>query len=72
MDKKNIFLYRIGLILIHMNQIFLMKSSEFEIPFQSKVMIKTPAENYRNCYVAKNRIIFELSKISLPIFNSTN
>ena len=30
------------------------------------------AENYRNCYAAKKRIISKLSKISILNFDSTN
>ena len=30
------------------------------------------SENYRNCYVAENRIISELSKLSIPNLNGIN
>ena len=30
------------------------------------------AENYRNCYLAEKPIVFKLSKISIPNFDSTN
>ena len=30
------------------------------------------AEKYRNCYAAEKRIVYKLSRILIPNFNSTN
>ena len=61
-----------GLILIDLEKILLMKPSEFEIPFQSKIMIKKLLKNCRNIYVVEKRIVSKLLKILITNINSTN
>ena len=72
MGKKILFEYKIGLILINLNQTFPMKPSEFKISILVESYDEKTAENYRNRYVAEKRIVSKLSKISIPNFNSTN
>ena len=49
-----------------------MKPSEFKIFISVEIYDETTAVNYQNCYVAEERIVSKLSKISIPNFNSTN
>ena len=49
-----------------------MKPSELKISVSVKSYDEKTDEIYRNCYVAENLIVFKLSKISIPNFNSTN
>ena len=49
-----------------------MESSEFKISISVESYDEKTTENYRNCYVAEERIIFKLSKILIPNFSSTN
>ena len=55
--------FHIGLTLIDLNQISLMKLSEFEYSL--------PVENLLKFVDAEKRIVSELSKISIPKFTST-
>ena len=64
MDTKIYFKYKIGLILIHLNHIFPMKTSKFEISLLVESYDKKKsAENCRNGYVAEKRLVFKLLKI---------
>ena len=49
-----------------------MKPSEFKNSISIESYDEKTAESYRNCYVAEERIIFKLSKISIPHLNSTD
>ena len=49
-----------------------MKPSELKISISVESYDEITAENDRNCYVAEKPIVFKLSKISIPNFNSTN
>ena len=49
-----------------------MKSSESEISFQSKVMIKKAAENCRDSYVDEKRVVSNQENITIPKFDKTN
>ena len=49
-----------------------MKPSEFKISIEVESYDGKTVENYRNCYVAEERIVFKLSKISIPNFDNTN
>ena len=46
-----------------------MKPPEFKIFI---TVYEKTTENYRNCYVDEERIVFKPSKISIPNLNSTN
>ena len=54
------------------NKIIPMIPSEFKNFVSVECYDEKSAENYRNCYVAENRIASKLSDISIPNFNSTN
>jgi len=49
-----------------------MKPSELKNYIFVKSYDGKTAENYRNCYLAEKPIVFKLSKISIPKFDSTN
>ena len=49
-----------------------MEPSEFKISFSIKNYDKKTSENYRNSYVAEKPVVFKLSKILVPNFDSTN
>jgi len=49
-----------------------MEPSEFKISFSVKIYDEKTAKNYRNSYVAEKPIVFQLSKILIPIVDSTN
>ena len=57
MYKKILFLFEIGYILIDLNQIFLMKPSEFKIFISVESCDEKTTENYQNCYVGEKRIL---------------
>ena len=57
---------------IDLSKIFPIKPSEFKNSISVKSYDEKTVENYRNCYVAENRIVSKLSKISIPNFDSTN
>ena len=71
-DKTIYFKFEIGYVLIDLHQIFSMKPSELKIFISVENFDDKTAEYYRNCYVAKNRIVSKLLKISIPNTNSTN
>ena len=53
-------------------------SSDLDPNSKSKIFLSVEscdektAENYQNCYVTDNRIVSNLTKISIPNFDSTN
>ena len=49
-----------------------MKPSEFKISISVASYDEKTEENYGNCYVAGDRIVSKLSKISISNFDSTN
>ena len=51
-----------------------MNTSEFKISISVESYDEKTVENYRNLYVAEREkpIVFKLSNISIPNFNSTN
>ena len=49
-----------------------MEQSELKISISVEIYDKKTAENDRNCNVAEKRIVFKLSKISIPNLNSKN
>ena len=49
-----------------------MNPSELKISISVKSYDEKTAENNQNHYVAEKRIVFTLSKISIPNFNSAN
>ena len=49
-----------------------MEPSEFKISVSIESYDEKTDEKYLNCYVVENLIVFKLSKISIPNFNSTN
>ena len=49
-----------------------MKPTELKISLSVESYNERTVENYRNCYIAENRIDSTLSKILIPDFNNTN
>ena len=49
-----------------------MRPSKFKISISVRSYNEETAENYRNYYVAENRKVSKLSKISIPNFDNTN
>ena len=49
-----------------------MKPSELKKSFSVESYDEKTAENYRNCYVAKKRIVSKLSKVLILKFDSPN
>ena len=49
-----------------------MNSSKFKISISVESYDEKTAENYGNYFVAEKCIMFTLSKISIPNFDSTN
>ena len=72
MDKKLIFQFVIGYILIGLNQTFPMKPSEFKIFISVESYDEKTSENYRNCYVVEKRFITKLWKISIQNSHSVS
>ena len=68
MGIKIFFTFKIGYILIDLNWIYPIKSSEFKISSYDE---KT-AENYGYYYVAEKTIVSKLSKISILNLDSIN
>ena len=56
--------------LIDLNQIFLIKPSEYEISLSVKSYDEKNVENYQNYYIIEKSIVSKLSKISIPNLNS--
>ena len=65
---KNILKFKIEYILIDLNYILLMKSSEFKIPVYIKSYDEKTVENYRNCYVAEKAYSLQTIKDIDPKF----
>ena len=49
-----------------------MKLTEFKVSVSVESYDEKTDENYLNCCIAENLIVFKLSKILIPNFNSTN
>ena len=48
-----------------------MQQSELNISISAESYDEKTAENYRNCYVVEKNIVFKLSRISIPNFDTT-
>ena len=59
-------------ILMDLSKIFPMEPSELKISVSVESYDEKTADNYHNCYVARNLIVSKQSKISISNFNSRN
>ena len=71
MDKKIFFSILNRVYSDEINK-FSMKPSKFKISISVENYDEKSVEKDRNCYVAEERIVSKLSKISIPNFDSTN